>query len=567
MRFQTGSFGRPYTPPMLEPLTPDPLGRGVVTTLSRSATSLLRPRTRRLFRVAALVTVAALLGGAALARPAPTVAARTSVTLLGPAAASLDPAVQSDAGSAQVVSQVFESLTAVDSNENVQPALAESWQVGTSPDRVVFHLRSGLTFSDGSPLVAADVVNSWMRVLLPSKPSQLASLLDDVVGARAYREGTGKASAVGLKATDDRTVEVDLENPASDFPAIASSPTLAVVPKSIDSNPAVLEQGTFVGSGAYVVSALTDSETTLTANRHYWAGTPKITTIHLLSTTGSQSAIDMFSAGQLDYTPISAGDATWIMYDKTLGPSLRVEPSPSVEYFGFNTTKAPFDNVHVRRAFALGIDWNRIVTLLANPLVIPATGMVPAGVPGHSAKDYSPTFDLAQARSELAAAGYANGAGFPQVTLVTPGTALDAAIVSQVRANLGIQMAYVQVDWTTYNQALLGNSPPDMWEMDWVADYPGADDFLGLLLGSGQTNNFAKWSNSDFDAAVAAALAATDQAATQAAWDKAESIVQDQAPVVPVDYGAGYSLAAKGLLGALPNSQGLVRYAGLAWGS
>jgi oligopeptide transport system substrate-binding protein len=104
-----------------------------------------------------------------------------------------------------------------------------------------------------------------------------------------------------------------------------------------------------------------------------------------------------------------------------------------------------------------------------------------------------------------------------------------------------------------------------MWEMDWVADYPGANDFLGLLLGSGKTNNFGRWTSADFDAAITKALASTDSTSMQQAFDQAQAIVQDQAPVIPVDYGAGYSLAAKGLLGAVPNGQGLVRYAGLAW--
>jgi ABC-type oligopeptide transport system substrate-binding subunit len=524
-------------------------------------------RTRKLARAFVAVAVIAGLGAGALARPVPTAAARTSVTILGPSASSLDPAIQSDAGSAQVVSQLFESLTAVDANEHVQPALAASWEVADSGKRVIFHLRDGLAFSDGSDLAAADVVNSWMRVLEPSNRSQLASLLDDIVGARAYREGTGGAKSVGIKATDTRTVEVSLTNPASDFAAVASSPTLAVVPSDIDSKTSILEPGTFVGSGAYVVSDLTTSEITMTANKHYWAGAPPIKTVHLLSSTGGQSVVDMFSAGDVDYTPVSSGDATWIAYDKKLGSSLRIEPSPSIEYYGFNTGKAPFDNVHVRRAFALGIDWNRIVKLLSNPLVIPATGMVPVGVPGYSATDFSPSFDLAQAKAELAAAGYADGVGFPRVTLMTGGAQLDSAIIAQVRDNLGIEMSYEAVDWSAYNEMLLGNDPPDMWQMGWVADYPGANDFLGLLLGSGQTNNFAKWSNPDFDSAISSALAASDAASMQKAFDKAQSIVLDQAPVIPVDYGAGYALAAKGLLGALPNSQGLVRYAGLSWGS
>jgi len=101
--------------------------------------------------------------------------------------------------------------------------------------------------------------------------------------------------------------------------------------------------------------------------------------------------------------------------------------------------------------------------------------------------------------------------------------------------------------------------------MSWVADYPGANDFLGILLGSGQTNNFGRWANAGFDAAVSSALAASDAATMQQAFERAQAVVQDQVPVIPVDFGAGYALAAKGLLGALPNSQGLVRYAGLAW--
>jgi oligopeptide transport system substrate-binding protein len=523
-------------------------------------------RLGRLFVASATAVLAVIVIVGMAWHPSTAVAARNSVTILGPSAASLDPAVQSDAGSAEVVSQLFESLTAVDPNQHLQPALAANWETQAGGKRVIFHLRPGLTFSDGTALTAGDVVKSWMRVLAPANPSQLASLLDDVVGARAYREGSGPSSAVGISAPSATQVQVDLANPAADFPAIASSPTLAVVPPDLDSKPSLLAPGSFVGSGAYVLSGLTDTETTLAANPHYWAGKPAISTVHLLSSTGGKSPVDMFQAGDLDYTPISVGDATWVAYDKTLGPSLRIEPSPSVEFYGFNTTTAPFNDVHVRRAFALGIDWNRIVALLSNPLTVPATGMVPDGVPGHSATNFGPKLDLVKARSELAAAGYANGAGFPTVTLVTGGGSLDGAIVRQLHDNLGIDISFEGLDWASYNRRLL-TDPPAFWEMDWVADYPGGNDFLGLLLGSGQTNNFSRWTNADFDAAISRALSATDAASMQQALDQAQAIVADQAPVIPVDYGAGYSLAAEGLLGAFPNSQGLVRYAGLAWAS
>ncbi|MGA3056565.1 MAG: peptide ABC transporter substrate-binding protein [Candidatus Limnocylindrales bacterium] len=523
-------------------------------------------RRGRILVACATAALALILGVGVAWHPAVAASARNSVTILGPAADSLDPAVQSDAGSAQVVSQLFESLTAVDSKQHVQPALASSWETQDGGKRVVFHLRPGLTFSDGTALTASDVVKSWMRVLDPAHPSPLASLIDGIVGARAYREGSGPLASVGIHSSGSTDVQVDLTNPAADFPAIVSGPTLAVVPPNLDSKPSLLKPGGFVGSGAYVLSGLTDTETTLAANPRYWAGKPAITTVHLLSSTGGKSSVEMFQTGDLDYTPIYSGDASWVAYDETLGPSLRIEPSPSVEFYGFNTTKPPFNDVHVRRAFALGIDWRRIVTLLSNPLVVPATGMVPDGVPGHSATDYGPKFDLAKAKSELAAAGYPSGVGFPKVTLETGGLDLDAAIVRQLHDNLGIDISYLALDAGTYD-ALLGTDPPTFWQMGWVADYPGANDFLGILLGSGQLNNFGRWANDDFDAAVSSALAASNAATMQQAFDRAQAIVQDQVPVIPVDFGAGYALAAKGLLGALPNSQGLVRYAGLAWAS
>jgi oligopeptide transport system substrate-binding protein len=514
----------------------------------------------------ALALVLAVAAGSYLAGSRPAAGSTGSVTIFGDVPSSLDPAVQSDMGSAQVVTQLFESLTAVDAAGDVQPALAQSWQTQSDGTKLVFRLRSGLVFSNGSPLTASNVVSSWMRVLDPSHPSQLASLLDDVVGARAYREGTGPKAAVGLAAVGNDQVAVDFTSPSPEFPAIAASPSLAVVPSTIDSDPSVLTPSGFIGSGAYVLSAISDTEITLVANAHYWAGTPSIETVHQLISIGGDSPVSDFESGKLEYTPITYDDAEWIAYDKTLGPLLHVDRMPSVEFYGFDTSKAPFSDVRVRRAFQMGIDWRGILGLQADPLMTPATGMVPADVPGHSATDYGPVFDLAQAKADLAAAGYPNGVGFPKITLVTGGAPLDEAIVRQLHDNLGIDVGYETRDFESYDQQLV-NDPPAFWEMDWVADYPGANDFLGLLLGTGKTNNFGRWSSADFDAAIGQALSAGDQASTQAALDRAQAVVQDQAPVIPVDYGGGYSLAKAGLLGAVTNGQGLMRYAGLAWGS
>ncbi|HEY6569598.1 MAG TPA: hypothetical protein VIZ22_04870, partial [Candidatus Limnocylindrales bacterium] len=137
-------------------------------------------------------------------------------------------------------------------------------------------------------------------------------------------------------------------------------------------------------------------------------------------------------------------------------------------------------------------------------------------------------------------------------------------IVTMLEQNLGVTIDYATMDFATY-QARLATDPPRMWSISWVADYPGPNDFLGVLLGTGSTANQGAWSSPEFDAAITDATSAADPAAATAAYAKAMGIVRDQAPVVPVSYGTAFSLVRDGLLGANPNGIGILRLAGLAW--
>ena len=490
-------------------------------------------------------------------------AAPGSVTILGGAPVTLDPAVQGDLGSAQSTAQLFESLTAFDATLTVEPALASGWTSSDGGRTITFTLRPNLTFSDGTPLTAADVVRSWLRLIDPAHPSPLASLLDEIHGARAFLAGqTTDPASVGLHATGN-TVVVTFDNPATDFPALVSGPSFGIVPASID-DPATLTAGTFVGSGAYVLSKETDTELTFTANPHYWAGTAPIKTVHLLTTIAGQSPVEAFAAGTIDYTGIDPSDASWLRYDQTLGPQLRSVPSLSVTYYGFDVRQNPFDDPRVRQAFAAAVDWNRIVNLASSGDLTAATSMVPPGIPGRSSTDFLPAYDPAAARQELAAAGYPGGTGFPTVTLVSTDTGFDGAILADLQRNLGITLKYETLDFNDYFDRL-ASDPPAFWTLSWVADYPGANDFLGLLLGTGSTNNYGHWTSPAFDAAIAKAVAAADPASATAAFDAAQAIVKDQVPVIPVASGTGYALSRRGLLGAADNGLGILRFASLAW--
>jgi len=192
-----------------------------------------------------------------------------------------------------------------------------------------------------------------------------------------------------------------------------------------------------------------------------------------------------------------------------------------------------------------------------------ANSMVPPGIPGRSDQDFLPPYDPAHARDLLAEAGFPGGAGFPTTTLMTGGSQFDEAIVAEVKRELGITLEAETMGDGYFER--LSTEPPAMWTLGWVADYPGRNDFLGVLLGTGASNNYGRWSSPTFDAAIAEAVSAADPAVAAAAYDRAEAVVRDEVPVVPVSYGPGWALTRDGLLGAGQNGLGIVRMAGLAW--
>jgi oligopeptide transport system substrate-binding protein len=522
--------------------------------------------------LAVLVAVALLASawpdGPRPVAPTPAIAADPStVTIVAGAPASIDPAKHGDLGSASFVSQLYETLTAVDTSLAIRPALAESWTVTDDGRKVTFTLRPGLEFSDGTPLRAEDVVHSWRRLFVPGAVSPLASLIADVEGARellSATSGSADLTTLGVRAEDDRTVVVDMVRGGGDLPAIVSGAPFAIVPASVGDDEIVPSPGSMVGSGGYTLERIDADRWVLKANPRYWAGTPAIETVNMITTLNGASPVDAFVAGDADVVPIGYYDAGWIAYDKVLGPSLRTDPSLSVTYYGFETRRPPFDDVRVRQAFAKAVDWRRLAALDEPGSSVPATGMVPAGIPGTPTDEYLPAYDPAGARALLAQAGYPTGASLGPISFIANGGGYDGAIIAMLEENLGVNVEYATMEFGTY-QERLATDPPDLWSLSWVADYPGPNDFLGVLLGTGSTANQGGWSSKPFDDAITEATAAGDPAAATEAYARAMAVLRDDVPAVPVAYGTSFSLVRDGLAGAATTGTGILRLAGLAW--
>ena len=487
---------------------------------------------------------------------------RDEVRILAGEPSTYDPAAAGDVVTAAVTAQLYETLTAFDSGLTLQPALAGSWDVADDGTSVVFHIRPDLTFSDGTALTAEDVVGSWLRIIDPLRPAPLAALMIDVRGAREYLAGAiTDPEQVGLRA-NGLDVEVELERPGADFPSIVSSPLFAVVP------PAAWRDGQdafgvgAVVSGGYAVAAEGGEEITLERNARYWAGPPAIPTVRLVLDIGGRSTVAAFLEDDLDYTEVSIVDAPWIAYDERLGPQLRETPSLAITYMGVNTMAPPFDDIRVRQALGAAVDWRRITALASFGGQLPAVSMVPPGIRGAGDNDWLPLHDPERARDLLADAGYPGGSGLPPIQFAVGGASIADAIEADVERELGLEVELLSLD---DHLGRISTDPPNLWISGWIADYPGPNDFLGVLLESDSTENKGGWVSPAFDQAIAEALATRDPAQAEAAFERALAEIQDEVPVVPLSVSTDWSLSREGLLGAGGNGMGILRMAGMAW--
>lgn len=480
---------------------------------------------------------------------------------LGGETGTLDPAFISDATDVQLLLQLYAGLTRLDEQGVVYGSLAEGWTVSDDGRVYTFRLRDGLRFSDGSSLTADDVRRSWLRVLDPATGSLAPDVLTVIEGAPEWLAGVGSEAEVGIEVPDPWTIVVRLRHPASHFPALVATPTTFVVPPAADASPDWQTVGNFVGSGPYLADRLEETTLVLTANSEYVAGRPPIDEIEWLAEVDT-SAAEAFVADELDLAGVWAGDASWIAYDQDQGPYLHEAAALSVQYFGFDTTRPPFDDPRVRRAFLLALDRPRLVELAAGPAATVATSLVPPALwPDGIPKDA--TADPDEARRLLREAGYASGADLGLLTV--NGNGLNVApAVAIWREELGVDLAIESMDWADYLE-LLPDRPPHIYTINWITDYPSPYALYGLLLLPDAAANYGRWVDTEFASLMEEAARAATPAEQRAAYLAVEDRVDSEAPVIPWSWDVSHWLVRDGLRGVGNLTVGLLDLGRVSW--
>jgi len=466
---------------------------------------------------------------------------------LGGEVKTLDPARITDAGDVQLLLQLYAGLTRLDEEGRVYPSLAESWDVTDGGRTYTFHLRTDLHFSDGSLLDASDVRRSWLRLLDPTVHATAPDVLNVIVGASERASGQGSEAAVGIQATNPNTLVVHLRHPAGYFLSITATPSTFVVPRTATASGSWQTVDHFIGSGPYVASSMSGTTLVLKANARYAGGAPPIGEVDWI-TDITGDAVTAYADGNLDLVQIGGSDATWIAYDRDLGPALHRAADLSVEYLGFDTTRHPFDDPRVRRAFALVLDKARLVELADGAAAAPATSVVPPALqpPDLSASSRA---QPEEANRLLDDAGFKDRAKLGSITVRVP-TFFDASpIVATWRKQLGVTVSVETMDFSDYLTALDGGRIPQVFAINWIADYPSPHALYDLLLAPGARSNYGHWNDPRFADLLDAAAGSTGPEAQTAAYRKVEAEVDDQAPLIPWSYDESSWLVRPGLQG------------------
>ncbi|HLE22692.1 MAG TPA: ABC transporter substrate-binding protein [Anaerolineales bacterium] len=461
---------------------------------------------------------------------------------------TLDPGMVVDDVSAFVLGQIFEGLVEVDEAMVVLPALARRWDVSDDGRRYTFHLTEGAQWSDGSPLTAGDFEYAWKRNLAlgPGTPARL--LLGGIAGARGYAEGEGSASDVGVRALDDRTLDVRLEQPAGFFPLLlALFVTYPLARRVVEGGGQPwTDIENLVGNGPYRLIQWQRGEMMVFEENPFYHGLRRgnIGRIEAPVINEYESLLKKFDDGQLDgislikMSPGAFQQRVQAVYRRELS----MTPALSTLYLAFRADRSPFDRVPVRKAFVRAIDRDEFVQETAVSYLKPAKGgFLPPGMAGHSAS-LGLAFDPVEARRLLAEGGYPGGAGFPAVELVYSGDTSSNVTASYLaktwEAALGVKVGLSRLEWGELLRRGR-EDPPDMTISGWAADYPDPDDMLRVVF----HGHPLRWHNAKFDALVEEAAQITDRKRRIDLYQEADRIlVADEAAVLPLGYAQGRQL-------------------------
>ncbi|MDO5018489.1 MAG: peptide ABC transporter substrate-binding protein [Lagierella massiliensis] len=482
-------------------------------------------------------------------------------TLLDAEPNTLDAQKGSDLYGNKIINNINEPLLRMgekeDGTNEILPAAAEKYEVSEDGLVYTFHLREGMTWEDGEPLTAKDYEYGIKRSVDPATGSESAFLLDPIKNFAKLNgaEGEVNMDELGVKAIDDLTLEVTLENPASYFPTLV--PFRVMLPCRQDlveqhNEKYGAEADTVLSCGPFKISEWThNSRITLVKNEDYWdKDNVKVETVNLPIMTDTNTVMNSFSVGEVDAVRTSLPE--WVEKFKDMDTVKNQEVSiPSVGYLSINHDDEYLKNDKIRLAISLAIDKQGLVDMVSKGIQKPATGWVPGGMELDGTdfrKDNGDTYEQLRKDNEDLKALFVEGLkelgkdedpAKADLTLIYTNAPLVKQICEfiqqSVNSTLGTEIKLETMEWPILS-GRIQQGDYQLGYLAWTADYNDPSAMLTLFMSTANAVN-TNWEDPKYDELVRDAIKSKDPKEALEKYEEAEQILSDQTVIIPLTHG------------------------------
>ena len=419
----------------------------------------------------------------------------------------VDPQKSSYANELAILALVYEGLTRLDTDQNTVPAAAESWEYNDDATQITFHLRPDLEYSDGSPITAENFRYAIERTCDPVTAGEYQSILFGVVGCEDFaglaldengetkeytpEEYDAARAALGARALDDLTLQVDLVDPTPFFHTIAYTWVMYPVKAEIvakDPDNWWKSAENHIGNGPFTVSSIAeDQEWTFEANDNYWQGRPKLDGIDYVYVDDAAVALEAYRSGDLDIVSLEPPQIPEAQADPELSKEMVVYPLASTYNLEMNLSIEPFNDPKVRQAFAYAFDRETYCKEVRSGDCTPTLSWIPQGTPG-AIETNAFAFDPDAAVKALAESSYGGPENLPEIKMYYNGERSGAQeraewMAGQYRDILGVELTLQPTDGTTLIS--LSKDPtthPQLVTLGgWAQDYPDPQNWLSVF--------------------------------------------------------------------------------------
>lgn len=474
---------------------------------------------------------------------------------------SLDPALAEDEQAFHVLLDLYEGLLVAQADGSIAPGVAASWTV--SPDGLTyrFRLREDAVWSNGVPVTAQHFVAAFRHAVHGASQSPSVFLLAPVRNYQRVLQGKLPATALGIRAEDERDLVIELERPTSYFPGLLTMPVaFPRLPGVHDDEASFRQPSRFVGNGPYLLDDWQPGGTLQlrrSASFHA-AQSVAIEYVRYLPLTDPAAEFNLYRAGELDITA-TIPPAAFASIRAERPDELRVTPGLALYYLAYDLTEPPLDNAALRKALSMAIDRDRLVEVLARGEQ-PAYGLVPPGVSGHVSAAYpwrtaSREERESQARAAYSAAGFHVGDGSAIRLTYDAGDVHEKvalAVRSMWQEVLGLDVSLQRMEWKMFLDMRSDRSAWQIMRFSWVGDYDDASTFTNLFI-SGGTQNLPGYANHRYDQLLKQASESRDDASRQGMLTEAERRLLDDYAIVPLYFYVNKHLVSPRVQGFEPN--------------